>query len=86
MGPPPGLINALVLGIFYGYFAMGFDGDSDVCYANDSDDNRLQDDAKPDVDAHYTNVGAVYHFAFKTLFFMTLIEFTISFFAYSISK
>ena len=41
VGPPPGLINALILGVFYGYFAMNFDGDSDICYANDSSDLRL---------------------------------------------
>ena len=63
-GPPPGMINALVLGTFYGYFALNFDGDSDVCYANDDGDQRLEDDAKIDTDKHYTNVGQIYHFCF----------------------
>ena len=64
VGPPPGLINALILGVFYGYFAMNFDGDSDICYANDSSDMRLKDDAKIDVDKNYTNVGQIFHFCF----------------------
>ena len=63
-GPPPGLINACVLGAFYGYFALNMDNDSDVCYANDESDQRLGDDMKVDTDKHYTNVGQIYHFCF----------------------
>ena len=44
-GPPPGLINALLLGIFYGYFALHMDNDADTCFANADDDARLKDDA-----------------------------------------
>ena len=42
-GPPPGLVNALFLGCVYGYFAMHFDGDPVDCYANDTDDNAIDD-------------------------------------------
>ena len=62
--PPPGLINALILGCMYGYFALNFDGDSDVCYANDENDKRLADDAKMTTESHYTNVGQIFHFCF----------------------
>ena len=85
-GPPPGLINALLLGIFYGYFAMHIDGDADTCFANDSDDSRLKDDASVDAAKSYTDIGQRYHFSFAALFFMTIIQATIAFFAYSIGR
>ena len=37
--PPPGLLNALVLGCIYGYFALNFSGDPNDCYANDESDD-----------------------------------------------
>ena len=40
-GPPPGLINALLLGGMYGYFALNFSGDPNDCYANDDSDDRI---------------------------------------------
>ena len=44
-GPPPGMVNAVILGCFYGYFAMNFDDDAPYCYANDDSDSRLDDSA-----------------------------------------
>ena len=85
-GPPPGLINALLLGTFYGYFALHMDNDADTCFANDSDDERLADGASADPSKGYVDVGQRYHLCFAALFFMTVIQATISFFAYSIGK
>ena len=84
-GPPPGLINALILGVFYGYFALNLDSDADTCLANDEDDQRLADDAPMD-SKNYSDIGSRYHLCFAALFFMTIIQATISFFAYSIGK
>ena len=85
-GPPPGLVNAAILSIAYGYFAMGFDADSASCYASDDHDTRLSDKASMDEAAKYTNIGEVYDKGFKVLFFCSLIEATVSMFARSIAK
>ena len=42
-GPPPGMVNAVILGIFYGYFAMNWDGDAEICFADEDNDKRLDD-------------------------------------------
>ena len=85
-GPPPGLVNSLILGCIYGYFAMRFHQDSVNCYANDNKDDRIDADTadKSDVDST-TNIGGKFGFSFQLLFFMTVIEVAISMFAYSIS-
>ena len=80
------MVNAAILGFAYGYFALNFDGDSARCYANDDSDVRLDDSATIETEKKYTNIGGIYDMSFKILFFCTVIELTISFFAYSISK
>ena len=58
-GPPPGLVNSIFLGIVYGYFAMRFHNDPVDCYANDSDDQALDEDTTEGNKLNYaTNVGA----------------------------
>ena len=85
-GPPPGLINAVLLGVMYGYFALNFDGDPNDCYANEESDQRInQDTASSKEMSAATNVGAKFSLIFKVLFFMTLVEVCISLFAYSVS-
>ena len=85
-GPPPGLINSLLLGTMYGYFALNFDGDPNDCYANGESDDRVdQDEASRKSMLSTVNVGGTFSVLFKVLFFMTLVEVCISLFAYSIS-
>ena len=83
-GPPPGLINALLLGTFYGYFALHLDNDAVTCFANDDNDERLPEDSQASKD--YVDIGTRFHYCFAALFFMTIIQATISFFAYSVGK
>ena len=52
-GPPPGLVNAAILSIVYGFFAMGFDSDSNSCFASDDHDTRLGDKATMEDAAKY---------------------------------
>ena len=85
-GPPPGMINALLLGCMYGYFALNFSGDPNECYANDDSDDRIDQSTVTGKSLSNTvDVGAVFGLTFKILFFMTLMECAISLFAYSIS-
>ena len=73
-GPPPGLINAMLLGCMYGYFALSFDGDPNDCYANEESDDRINQDTASSAEmSSTTNVGAKFSLTFKILFFMTLV-------------
>ena len=85
-GPPPGLVNAAILSVIYGFFAMGFDSDSPSCYAADDHDTRLGDKATMEDAAKYQDIGSIYDKSFKILFFCSLIEATVSMFARSIGK
>ena len=83
--PPPGLLNALVLGCVYGYFALNMSGDPNDCYANDDSDDRISEsDSSGTKLSSATNVGSSFVLIFKVLFFLTLIEAFISVFAYSV--
>ena len=42
-GPPPGLVNAIFLGTIYGYFALHMNKDPVNCYANETDDEAIDD-------------------------------------------
>ena len=78
-------MNAIIFVAVYGYFALSFDGDPNDCYANDTDDNRI--DHEGDGDTKDTqNVGAKFSFAFKILFFMTLLQVFITLFAAVLTK
>ena len=85
-GPPPGLVNAAILSIIYGYFAMGFDSDSQSCFASDDHDTKLSDKATMEDASKYENIGYAYDKGFKILFFCSLVEATVSMFARSIGK
>ena len=86
-GPPPGLVNAIFLGCVYGYFALHMNKDPVNCYANETDDQAI-DEATADSKTmnESTNVGAKFQLCFQLLFFMTVIEGVISLFAHQISK
>ena len=85
-GPPPGLINALIFSCMYGYFALNMDGDPNDCYANDTTDDRIDQNTATSTElGKTTNIGAKFGITFKILFFLTLGELCISLFAYSLS-
>ena len=42
-GPPPGMVNALVLGSVYGYFALKMHKDAADCYANETSDQAVDE-------------------------------------------
>ena len=73
-GPPPGLVNSVILMCVYGYFVLRFDKDPTNCYANDDSDERINDEeADPDEMKNTSNIGKKFNFIFLLLFFMTLI-------------
>ena len=82
-GCPPGLMNALIFAVIYGYFGLNFDGDPNDCYANEKDNNRVDHDVDDKLD-DTQNIGAKFNFAFKILFFMTLMQIFITLFAATI--
>ena len=79
-GCPPGLMNALVFGVIYGYFGLNFDGDPNDCFANATDDARVDQDSETPL-SDTMNIGSKFNFAFKILFFMTMMQIFISLFA-----
>ena len=73
-------MNALVFGVIYGYFGLNFDGDPNDCFANATDDARVDQDSETPL-SDTMNIGSKFNFAFKILFFMTMMQIFISLFA-----
>ena len=85
-GCPPGLMNALIFAVIYGYFGLNFDGDPNDCYANDKSDDRVDHEADGTDTSDTQNIGAKFNFALKILFFMTLLQIFITLFAATINR
>ena len=86
-GPPPGLVNAIFLGCVYGYFALHMNKDPVNCYANDTDDQAIDENTAEQKQINdSTNIGAKFQLTFQILFFMTVIEAVISLFAHQIAR
>ena len=67
------LCSYIVWASIYGYFALGFDSDPDVCVASDNKDVKVASSASDG-----TDVGTRFRHCFEWLFYLSVLMMTIS--------
>ena len=70
------LFSYIVWASIYGYFALRFDSDPEVCMASDSRDTKEANAGTADS----VNVGARFRTTFNILFYLSLLMLTLSLF------
>ena len=67
------MINFIIWAIVYGYFALRYDDDPEVCYASSGKDFRISDN-KVNTGIAIVNVGDRFRICFQIFFFVCLLQ------------